>query len=85
MLRKLCLDHPTNPMPEDRLLGHIALRLHACHQVGRGQWEGMREGEVWVRACEERSSPIFMCRAEGRTLLTAEVMDGVGEYMGREQ
>lgn len=34
---------------------------------------------------EERSSLIFVCRAEGRTLLTAEVMDGVGECMGREQ
>lgn len=35
--------------------------------------------------CEKRSSHIFVCRAGRRTLLTARVMDGVGECMGREQ
>lgn len=45
--------HPTNPMPQERLLEHMALKLHVCRRVGRGQWKGVREGEVWVRSCPQ--------------------------------
>lgn len=44
---------------------------------------------MWARACsldmKREAVPFLVCRAEGRTSLTAEVMDGVGECMGREQ
>lgn len=52
--------------------------------MGGGR-RGWQVGRGLSTRCEKRSSPIFVCRAGRRTLLTAGVMDGEGECMVCEQ